>query len=80
MPSAPSEPAKLASGIDGEAGEGEVEVERDRQHRAERGAARDAERVRRRQRIAQQRLKDDAGGGQRRADQRRGDARAAAGR
>ena len=38
----------------------EIEAERDRQHRAERAPARDAERVRRRQRISQQRLKHDA--------------------
>ena len=43
----------------------------DRQHGAERRAAGDAERVRCRQRIAQQRLKDHAGGGERGADQRR---------
>ena len=48
----------------------EVGVERDRQHRAERRAGRDAERVWRRQRVAQQRLKDHAGQRERRADQR----------
>ena len=46
-------------------------MEGDRQHRAERRAARHAERVGRRERIAQQRLEDDAGERERAADQRR---------
>ena len=72
-PSAPSEPAKLASGTRRDAEQREIEVERDRQHRAERRAGRDAERVGRRQRIAQQRLKDDARQRERAADERRGE-------
>ena len=46
-------------------------LKRDGEHRAERGAGRHAERERRRQRIAQQRLEHDAGRRQRGADQRR---------
>ena len=45
---------------------GQARAERDRDHRAERRAGRDAQRVRRRQRILQQSLKDDARGGERR--------------
>ena len=46
------------------------EIERQREHRAERGACRDSERKRRGERISQQRLQDDPGRGQRRSDQR----------
>ena len=45
-------------------------AERDRDHRAERGAGRDAQRVRRGQRVAEQSLKHDAGRGERPADER----------
>ena len=50
-----------------------VQLERDRQHRAERGARRDAERERRRERIPEQRLKDDARRRERRTDERAGE-------
>ena len=49
----------------------EIDVKRDGQHRAERRAGRDAQRVGRRQRVAEQRLKDDAGQGEAAPDQRR---------
>ena len=50
-----------------------VEVERDREHRAERGAGRDPECKWCGQRIAQQRLQHDARGSKRRPDQRAGE-------
>ena len=65
---ASSAPTRLASSTPPT---GQLRAERDGQHRAERRAGGDAERVGRRQRIAQQTLEHDAGRGERAADQRR---------
>ena len=58
-------PTKLAIGTDETPSAPSVEAERDRQHRAQRGARRDAQRERRGQRVAEQRLQHDARRGQR---------------
>ncbi len=57
----------------GDAQQREIGVRREREHRAERRAGRHAERVRRRERISQQRLKHDARQRQPGADDRGGD-------
>ena len=59
--SAPSDPAKLASGTAGMPANEKSALNVIAQHRAERGAGRHAERVGRRERVAQQRLEHDAG-------------------
>ena len=70
MPRAPSEPAKLASGSAETPSSVKSSVKRDREHGAERGARRDAERVGRGERVAKQRLEDDARQRQAAADER----------
>ena len=73
MATASSEPAKLASGASGTPSHCERRREGDGEHRAKRRAGGDAERERRRERIAEQALEDDAGGSERRTDQRAGE-------
>ena len=69
MPTAPSEPAKLAIGTAENPAMPDGRSSVSASIAPERRAGGDAERKRRRERVAQQRLQHDAGRGQRRADQ-----------
>ena len=71
MASAPDRAGEARERHDRHAEQREVGVRRHREHRAERRAGRDAERVRRRERIPQQRLKHDARQREPAADDRR---------